>query len=64
LTVTNSIVSATSGILVTLNNVGTNDAELTVQQVKPGAGSFIIIAKNNGAAALNGNINVTFWVIN
>lgn len=64
LTLTNSIITATSAILLTLNNVGTNDAELTVQQVMPGAGSATIIAKNNGAAALNGNINVAFWVLN
>lgn len=63
LTVTNSVVAATSAILATLSNVGTNDAELTVQQVKPASGSFTVIAKNNGAASLNGNIILTFWVI-
>lgn len=64
LTLTNSFISATSAILLTVNNVGSNDAEMTVQQVKPATGSATIILKNNGAAALNGNINIAFWVMN
>lgn len=64
LTLTNSVIAATSAILLTLNNIGTNDAELTVQQIKPGVGTASIIAKNNGADALNGDIHVAFWVLN
>lgn len=64
LTLTNSFIAASSAVFVTLNNLGTNDAELTVQQVKPATGSMTVIAKNNGAAALNGDINLTFWVLN
>jgi len=64
LTITNSLVSSTSQIFVTVGNIGSNDAKLTIQRVNPGTGSFIVNVKNNGAAALNGDIHVTFWVIN
>lgn len=62
-TITNSIVTATSGILVTVHNAGANDAQMTIQRVNAGAGSFVVTTKNNGAAALNGNVVITFWVI-
>jgi len=64
LTITNSEVSATSGILVTVANVGTNDARMTLEQVKPAAGSFELMCQNNGAASLNGDIIISFWVLN
>ncbi len=63
-TITNSLVSATSAIFVSISNLGTNDAEMTVQRVFPAAGSFTVVSKNNGAAALNGDVIVNFWVIN
>jgi hypothetical protein len=63
-TVTNSTVTASSAILVTVANTGTNAAYMTMQNVVPGAGSFVVNTINNGAATLNGNVNITFWVIN
>jgi hypothetical protein len=62
-TINNSICTATSAILCTLANKGANDAQMTVQRVLPGAGSFVVTAKNNGAAALNGDVIITFWII-
>lgn len=62
-TITNNAISATSAILVTVNNVGGNDARMTLEQVKPAAGSVEIMTQNNGAAALNGNVIITMWVI-
>ncbi len=62
-TITNSIVTAASGILVTAHNEGANDAKMTVSRVLCGAGTFDVILTNNGAAALNGNVVITFWVI-
>lgn len=62
-TINNSLVTATSAILCTLANKGANDAQMTVQRVLPGTGSFVVTAKNNGAAALNGDVIITFWVI-
>lgn len=59
-TITNSVVSATSAILVTVDNIGANDAQMTITRVKPGAGSFDVVVKNNGAAALNGDLKINF----
>jgi hypothetical protein len=62
-TITNSFVSATSAIFVTVSNIGSNDAQMTLTRVKQAAGSFQVTATNNGAAALNGNVVITYWVI-
>ncbi len=63
-TITNSEVAATSGILLTVANVGANDARMTLEQVKPAAGSFVVNTQNNGAAALNGDVIMSFIVLN
>lgn len=62
-TITNSIVTTNSALFVTVANEGANDAQMTITQVKRAAGSFTVTCKNNGAAALNGNVGITFWVI-
>lgn len=64
LTITNSVCTTTSQIFVTVGNLGTNDAQLTMTRVQAQAGSFLVTVKNNGAAALNGDIHVTYWIIN
>ena len=63
ITVTNALVSATSGVLVTAANLGGNDAQMTVTRVVPGVGSFVVTLTNNGAAALNGNVILSFIVL-
>jgi len=63
LTVTNSVCTVNSAILCSVSTKGTNDAQLTIQRVEPKAGSFEVTCKNNGAAALNGDIIITFWII-
>lgn len=63
LTVTNSLCTANSVILCSLSNFGANDAKMSVARVIPGAGSFVVQAKNEGAAALNGNIVLAFWIL-
>lgn len=62
-TLTNSVITATSQVILTLCNEGANDAQMTVQRVNRGTGSMTITAKNNGAAALNGNVTITGWII-
>lgn len=62
LVLTNSLISATSSIFVTVSNLGANDAQMTLTRVLPGAGTCTIQCINNGAAALNGDIQVSFWV--
>lgn len=61
-TITNSLVSATSSIFVTASNLGANDAQMTITRVKQGAGAFEVTLTNNGGAALNGNVMISFWV--
>jgi hypothetical protein len=63
LTVTNSLCTATSAILCTVASVGAEDAQLTIQRVCPGTGSFVVKVKNNGAASLATNVILTFWII-
>jgi hypothetical protein len=62
-TITNSICTAGSAILVSASNLGANDAQMTVTRVTPGAGSFTVTLTNNGAAALNGDVIITFFII-
>lgn len=62
-TITNSSASAASVILVSVSTLGSNDAQLTVTRVKPGSGTFDVTVVNNGAAAVNGDVHVNFWVI-
>lgn len=62
-TITNSLVSATSSILVSSANEGSNDAQMTVTRVERGSGTFDVTLLNNGAAALNGDVTVTFFVL-
>jgi len=62
-TITNSLCTATSAILCTMANLGANDAQMTITRVIPDAGSFTVTGTNNGAAALNGNVHITFWIL-
>jgi len=36
---------------------------MQVTRVKPGAGSFLVYVKNVGGAALDADMNITFWVL-
>lgn len=64
LTLTNTFVTATSAILMTVMNVGANDARMSIEQILPSASSVEIILINNGTQALNGNVTIAFWVLN
>jgi len=63
-TITNNEVSATSSIIVTVSNVGANDCRLSLEQVKPAAGTFEVMTQNNGGAACNGNVIISWIVLN
>lgn len=63
LTLTNSFISATSHILAVANNVGANDAQMHVTRILPGVGTADITILNSGAAALNGNMTLSFWIL-
>lgn len=62
-TFTNNKVTATSQILCSASTLGANDAQMTVTRILPAAGTFNVTLKNNGAAAVNGNIIITWWVL-
>ena len=62
-TITNSSIAADSALLVTVANVGSNDARMTLEQVKPADGSVVINTQNNGAAALNGDVIISVQVL-
>lgn len=62
-TITNSLVTTSSPILVSISNEGANDAQMTATRVNRASGSFVVTATNQGAAALNGNVTVTFFVL-
>lgn len=63
LTVNNSVAAATSQVLYGISNQGSNDAQMTLQRLKLGAGTMDFTFKNNGAAALNGDVIISFWII-
>lgn len=62
-TITNSEIAATSGLIVTVGNTGVNDARITLEQVKPAAGSVEIKTQNNGGAALSGDVIISIIVL-
>lgn len=61
-TITDSFITTNSAIFVTAANLGTNDAQMTLTRVQPKAGSVDITLKNNGSAALNGDVILSIWV--
>src|SRR3990167_4982789 len=64
-TITNSVVSEGDGILLTVANSGTNDAQMDLRRVDTeGGGAIVVDTINNGAAALNGDVVITFWILN
>ena len=65
LTITNSAVTQGQGIFCTVSNIGSNDADITLEGcITETGGTLLLRCQNNGAAALNGDIIATFWLIN
>ena len=64
LTITNTLCTATSAILCTVSNMSTTASFVAVHNVVPGVGSFTVdvINTNGTAAAVDGNIILTFWI--
>lgn len=63
-TITNSVATATSVIICTASNEGANDAQMFVSRVERGVGTFDVTVTNDGAAALNGDVTIAFWILN
>jgi len=63
LTLTNSFITATSPIIATAMNAGTNDAQMQITRIKQGSGTADITIKNQGAAALNGDMVLSYIIL-
>ncbi len=63
LTITNALVSAASGLIVSVDNFGANDAQMTVTRVVKGVGTFDVTVTNLGTQALNGDMDISFIVM-
>lgn len=64
LTLTNTVIAATSLVFVSLDNGTNTTTPIYVRLVTPSAGSVAIVVRNaHGASALNGTIKVNFLVI-
>lgn len=67
LSINNTFITATSGLLITATNldVSTNGASVAITAVTQAVGSILFTVTNNGGGALGAgdNILVTFWVI-
>ena len=62
-TITNSKLTTDSVILCSVCNQGSNDAQMTVTRQLLAAGSVAVTLKNNGAAALNGDVIITVLLL-
>jgi len=62
-TLTNSFITATSVILASVSDLSTNTTAVYVNAVKPGASSCVFILTNSGAQAVNGHLQINFWVL-
>ncbi len=63
LVLTNSFVTVGGFNMVSVDTQGTNDAQLTVTRVFSAAGTLSVTCVNNGTQAVNGNINLSFWIM-
>jgi len=65
MTLTNSLIAATSAVFVSVGKGTATTGEPVVQFVTPAAGSVVILIRNVSAAgALNGTITIDFLVVN
>ncbi len=65
LTLTNTLIAATSIILVSFCNGTNTQGTLELGLVTPGSGSATIVIRNShGSEALNGTIKISFLVLN
>ena len=63
ITLTNSFITATSVIFAQMTDVSSNTTGMQLLKINPGAGSAVITFINNGSQAVNGNLQLNFWVL-
>jgi len=61
-TITNTLCTITSMLFVTATNVSAADCQMYVTRVEPKAGSFVVTLTNHGAASLDSNVIINFWL--
>lgn len=63
--ITNSAITGTTqSVFVSADNLGSNDAQMSITRVLLAASTITVTLKNNGAASLNGDVHINFWVLN
>ncbi len=65
-TLTNTFITDTSVLLANVVDLSSNTTAVSVYSIKPavpGPGSAAITLINNGAQAVNGNLQINFWVL-
>ena len=63
-TLTNSEFVAGAGVIASVSNGGANDAQMTLSRIdSETTGTLVFYVTNNGAAALNGPVYITGWII-
>lgn len=64
-TLNNTVISGTdSCILASVSNQGANNAQMYISRIQPSLHQAIITILNIGTQALNGNMQLNFWVLN
>lgn len=63
ITLTNAFITATSVIFAQMTDVSSNVTAMQLSKINPGAGSAVITFTNNGSQAVNGNLQLNFWVL-
>lgn len=64
-TINNALLTdVTQAVIVSASNLGANDAQMTIYRVVKAVGSVAVTLHNNGAAALNGDVYITLWLLN
>ena len=64
ITLTNVFITAASSMFASMTDVSTNATLMTLSSIKPAAGSAVLVFTNNGSQAVNGNLQLNFWVLN
>ncbi len=63
ITLTNALIAATSLIFASMTDTSTNTTSMTLGTINPGAGSAVFVFTNNGAQAVNGNLQFNYWIM-
>jgi len=63
ITLTNSFIAVNSLIFAQMTDVSANASAMTLNRIRTNAGSAVLTFINNGSQAVNGNLQLNFWVL-